>query len=378
MESQTNTAEAQSYTSNGTTETPSKRKINKRFLVVLVLLLIGGGSFGITKYVNAMHHEDTDDAQITADINPIIPRVGGYITELRVQSDQHVNQGDTLLVLDDRDLRIKLEQAEAALAGAQANLEVARASTTASEAHVATAQAQVGTADAQIAAAEVNVWRTTQDFNRYSNLIADHSITQQQFEQAKAAKMSAERQLEVLQEQRSAASRQTVAASSQTKATAVGIEVAEASVHKCETDVANAKLMLSYTVITAPTSGFLSTVRIQMGQLVQPGQTLFALVQHNSMWVTANFKETQLRKMKTGQEVIVHADAFPNHDFKAKLTSFSPATGASFSLLPPDNASGNFVKVVQRVPVRIDFSDKNDPMLKNLRAGMNVDVDVHL
>jgi membrane fusion protein (multidrug efflux system) len=378
MESQTSTAENINYTAQGEPAVPPKRKINKRFIIILGLLVVGGGAFGITKYLHAMHHEETDDAQIEANINPVIPRVGGYVAEVRVKDNQFVKQGDTLVVLDKRDLLIRLEQAEAALAGARSNLEVARASTSASKAHIATAQAQVGTADAQIEAAKVNVWRATQDYNRYANLIKDHSITQQQFEEAQAAKMSAERQLAVLEEQRAAASRQTAAATSQSTATAGGISVAEATVRQHETEVDNARLALSYTVLTAPSDGYVSTVGVQPGQLVQPGQTLFAVVMDNSLWVVANFKETQLRKMKTGQEVVVHADAFPNHDFKARVASFSPATGARFSLLPPDNASGNFVKVVQRVPVRIEFTEKNDPMLKQLRAGMNVNVDVHI
>ena len=132
------------------------------------------------------------------------------------------------------------------------------------------------------------------------------------------------------------------------------------------------------SIITAPSDGLVSKVTVQPGQYVQPGQMLFAVVLSSDIWVVGNFKETQINRMREGQEVIVHADAFPGHEFKARLASFSPATGARFSLLPPDNASGNFVKVVQRVPVRIEFTDKADPALKGLRAGMNVAVDVHI
>ncbi|MBS1629130.1 MAG: HlyD family secretion protein [Bacteroidetes bacterium] len=378
MESQTQTQEKAAFTNNGPQAEPPKRKINKRFIIVLALLAVAGGSFGITKYVHAQHHEETDDAQTEANMSPIIPRLGGYVAEVRVVDNQRVRQGDTLIVLDNRDQLIKLEQAEAALAGARSNLAVARANSSTSDAHIATAQAQVGTANAQIEAAKVAVWRTQQDYKRYSNLIKDHSITQQQFEQAEAAKLTAERQLAVLEEQRAAATKQSAAAGSQAAATNSGISVAEAMVRQRETEVDNARLILSYAVLTAPSDGFVSKVNVQSGQFVQPGQTLFAVVMKNALWVVANFKETQLRKMKVGQEVIVHADAFPNHDFKASIASFSPATGSSFSLLPPDNASGNFVKVVQRIPVRIEFTDKNDSMLPRLRAGMNVDVDVHI
>ncbi len=143
-------------------------------------------------------------------------------------------------------------------------------------------------------------------------------------------------------------------------------------------DVENAKLNLSYTVILAPEAGVVSKVPIQTGQYLQAGQQLFSIVLNNDKWVVANFKETQYNKMREGQKVIVHADAFPNHDFEATLSSFSPVTGAKFALLPPDNASGNFVKVVQRLPIKIDFTNKADSLIQKLRAGMNVYVDVHL
>jgi membrane fusion protein (multidrug efflux system) len=143
-------------------------------------------------------------------------------------------------------------------------------------------------------------------------------------------------------------------------------------------DVANAKLNLSYAIITAPVSGKVSKVNVESGQLLQVGQSTFNIVQNSDIWVVANFKETQVRKMAPGQKVTVHVDAFPDHNFDAVLSSFSPATGAKFSLLPPDNASGNFVKVVQRLPVKIEFNNPQDSLLDRLRPGMNVNVDVHI
>jgi len=143
-------------------------------------------------------------------------------------------------------------------------------------------------------------------------------------------------------------------------------------------EVDAAKLNLSYTVVTAQQDGLVSKVPVQPGQVVQAGQPLFSLVHSNSLWVTANFKETQLNKMRVGQKVIVTADAFHKHGFEAKLASFSPATGSTFSLLPPDNATGNFVKTVQRLPVRIEFTNTSDSLIRRLRPGMNVAVDVHL
>jgi membrane fusion protein (multidrug efflux system) len=355
-----------------------KKKRNPIFIIVLVVLVIGGGIFGWTKYQHAQHHEDTDDAQVSADISPVIPRVAGYVTEVRVSDNEIVHKGDTLLILDNRDYVIRVEQAEAALGIAQTNLGSARATTNAARANIGTAQASVGTIDAQIEAAKVNLWRTTQDFERYSNLIKDHSITQQQFEQASAAKQTAERQVQILQQQKLQASQQTNAVAVQSNATASQINVADATIKQRQVDVDAAKLNLSYTVITAPSDGLVSKVSVQPGQFVQAGQGLFSIVHSDEVWVIGNFKETQLNKMRVGQKVVVNADAFPNHKFEATLTSFSPATGSTFALLPPDNASGNFVKVVQRLPVKIEFSDKNDSLVKKLRPGMNVFVDVHL
>ncbi len=357
---------------------PAAKKRNPVFIIILIVLVIGGGWFGISKYQHSLHHEETDDAQISADINPVIPRVSGYVTEVRVNDNQRVKKGDTLMILDNRDYMVKLEQAEAALATAQSSLNSAKATTSAARANIATTQASVGTIDAQIEAAKVSLWRASQDYDRYANLVKDHSITQQQYEQALAAKQSAEKQVAILEEQKKQAQQQTNAVAVQSDATAQQIDVAGANIRQRQADVDAAKLNLSYTVITAPSDGLVSKVNVQDGQFVQAGQALFAIVHSNSVWVTANFKETQLNKMSEGQVVVVHVDAFSGHKFMAKVASFSPATGSTFALLPPDNASGNFVKTVQRVPVRIEFTDPSDSLIQKLRPGMNVDVDVHL
>ncbi|MCB9046339.1 MAG: HlyD family secretion protein [Chitinophagales bacterium] len=359
-----------------TTQQEGKKKTNKKFMIILAVVLAAGVIFGGKKIIHSMHHEDTDDAQVEADISPVIPRVSGYIKEVRVSDNQDVKKGDTLIILDDRDLQIQLAQAQAALESAKSNLAMAEATTGASKAQVASSQANVSTIDAQIETAKVNVWRATQDFKRYENLVKDHSITQQQYEQAQAQKETAEHQLQVLVEQKSAAQKQTSAAASQSNATSQQVNVALANVKQREADVANAELNLSYAVITASEDGNISKVPVNEGQLVQAGQTLFSIVAEDAVWVVANFKETQLEKMKQGQEVHVHVDAYPGHDFKGTISSFAPATGARFSLLPADNASGNFIKVVQRVPVKIEFTDLKDKMLSMLRAGMNVQVEV--
>lgn len=358
---------------------PAPKKRSFVFPIILAILVIGGGYFGISKYIYSQHHEGTDDAQIEANISPVIPRIAGYVKSIRVSDNQQVKKGDTLLVLDDRDLQIRLDQAEAALATAQSNLKVAQVTSRAAGTNIPTSRASISTIDAQIEAGKVNVWRTTQDLKRYENLIKDHSVTQQQYEQVLAAQQTAERQLQVLQAQKNQASVQSSSVVSQTAATGQQVSVANAIIKQRQADVEDAKLNLSYTVLTAPVDGLVSKVNVQAGQYLQAGQQLFSIVLNQDVWVVANFKETQLDKMKIGQKVMVKVDAYPGHEFEAKLTSFSPATGARFALLPPDNASGNFVKVVQRLPVKIEFNKGSDAALvKNLRPGMNVDVDVHL
>jgi membrane fusion protein (multidrug efflux system) len=358
--------------------TPEKKKRNPVFIIILLLLVIGGSWFGIAKYRHSLKHEETDDAQVSADISPVIPRVAGYVSAVLVRDNQWVKKGDTLLLLDDRDFRIRLDQAEAALQTAEGNRQSAVAITQAAEMGTTASKATLNTIDAQIDAAKVNVWKTTEDYNRYANLIKDHSITQQQYEQALAAKQAAEKQVAILQEQKNQAGKQTAALHAQSSATAEQINIAATTIRQKQVDVEAARLNLSYTVVTAQQDGLVSKINVQPGQYVQAGQSLFSVVHSDHVWVIANFKETQLNKMTEGQQVIVKADAFPGHEFTAKVASFSPATGSTFALLPPDNASGNFVKVVQRLPVRVEFTGATDSLISKLRPGMNVTVDVHL
>jgi membrane fusion protein (multidrug efflux system) len=359
-------------------KTPAPKKSSKFFIIVLILLVIGGAWFGLNKYQHAQHHEETDDAQVEANISPVIPRVAGYVKAVRVKDNQWVKKGDTLLILDDRDLSLRVQQAEAALATSKSNFGAAESNTSASKANIASVGAGLSTIDAQIDAAKVSLWRTTQDHERYANLIKDHSITQQQYEQALAAKQTAEKQLQILEQQKNQVRQQTNAVASQSNATSSQINVAAAVIKQREVEVAEAKLNLSYAAVLAQESGMISKVNVQEGQFIQAGQSLFSIVISQDVWVIANFKETQFEKMRVGQKVTIHADAFPSHSFEATLTSFSPATGSRFALLPPDNSSGNFVKVVQRLPVKIEFNKTEDTLVKELRPGMNVSVDVHL
>lgn len=356
-----------------------KKKTNKKFVIVISTLVGIGILYGGYKYIHSLSHEETEDAQIEANMNPIIPHAGGYIEKVYVKDNQKVSKGDTLFVIDDRDYKVQLEQAKANLEAAKSQLAVAEASIGSYQANVASSNAQVSSASGSIEAAKIKLWRAENDFKRYENLYQNHSITTQQYEQALAAKQEAEKQLEILKNQKKASSSQRSAAVSQKEISQKQVSVAQANLESAKAAMDAAKLNLDYTIVTAPIDGQLSNVDIQAGQFVQPGQALFYLVNTDQKWVVANFKETQLDKMDIGQKVGIEVDAFPDMELEGKITAFSPATGAKFSLLPPDNATGNFVKTVQRLPVKIDFTEANDQKkLSKLRSGMNVIVDVHL
>lgn len=356
-----------------------KKKTNKKFLIILIALVVVGGGYGVYKYIHSLSHETTDDAQVEKNMNPIIPRVSGYITKVLVKDNDFVKKGDTLFVIDDKDYVVRVEEAKAALAAAEGNYAASKADVGSAMANVSVSQANVLSSKGNIEAAKVRLWRATNDFERFSNLYKNHSITKQQFEQAQAEKQEAEAQLKVLQQQEAASNYQKNAIISKSNVSNKQTEVAAANIEKAKAALAAAELNLSYTVVTAAVDGQLSTVDIQAGQLVAPGQSLFYIINNEQAWVVANFKETQITKMTAGQKVAIVADAYPDIEFEGELSSFSPATGARFSLLPPDNATGNFVKTIQRIPVKIILTQKNDKeKVKLLRPGMNVEVDVHL
>jgi membrane fusion protein (multidrug efflux system) len=341
--------------------TPKKRR-KIVFPIILGLVLVGAAIFGIKEYIYYSAHVTTDDAQVDADISPVVARVGGYVKEIRFVDNQFVHAGDTLVVLDDRDFQVRLQQAQAALTSQKQSVDV-------SQVQVNEARSNIATAQAGVEQAKVAVWKANEDFNRYQNLFNDHAITQAQFDEAKAAKESAEAALRIAQTQVPTQTRRVDVNERQVGATASNLASRQA-------DVEYARLQLTYTVITAPASGVVSKRNIQLGQLVQAGQTLFAVVNAHGIYVTANFKETQMEPLRIGQKVDISVDAFPDSTFHGAVESFSGATGAKFSLLPPDNATGNFVKVVQRVPVRIRL-DADSGQLSLLRPGMSVDVVVY-
>ncbi len=337
------------------------KKSNKIIPVILGVVIIIGGFIGIREYLYFQNHVDTDDAQIDGDISPVVARVGGYVDSILFEENQHVNQGQVLVKLDDRDYRIRLEQALAAQRGASAGIGV-------SQSQISSTTASSSTARANAEAARVRLWRTTQDYTRYANLIKEGAITQQQFDSAKAERDAAQAAYQAAQDQYRAAQSQVGTTRSQLQVTHTGVDQRQA-------DVDFAKLQLTYTTITAPTSGIVSKKNIQKGQLIQAGQSLFSIVNDNSLYITANFKETQLEELRSGEKVNVEVDAFPDEKVEGEVYNFSPATGAKFSLLPPDNATGNFVKVVQRVPVKIKIKAGKE-LMQRLRPGMSVKVSV--
>jgi len=290
-----------------------------------------------------------------------LPRVSGYVTQLRVDDNSTVKQGDTLLTLDDRDLKIKVEQSKTAVDNAVANLDVVRANAKSMEANIQTDSANVE-------AAKVQIWKAQQDFTRYQNLLRDKSGTQQQFDNAKAAKDAAESQLKVAQKQLDAAQSQYKAAKEQEG-------VAQTQIEQRKSDLDYAVLQLSYAAVTAPASGKVTKKNVQLGQYLQAGQQVMAIVTDSDVWVVANYKETQLEKMHVGESVDFTVDAYGSKVFKGHIQSMAAGTGAKFALLPPDNASGNFVKVVQRIPVKIVLDNGNDPN-QPLRVGMSVKTSV--
>ncbi|TGE05415.1 HlyD family secretion protein [Hymenobacter fodinae] len=337
-------------------EQPAGRSKRPIILIVLALVLLIGGYFGYQRYQFGQTHEETDDAQVEGDVYPVLPRVGGPVLEVKVDDNMPVKKGDVLVVLDPSDYQQRVNAAQAALAAAQANVIAARAAVGTASANVRTAQATIGVSDANRA-------RLQKDLKRSEFLRKEDIIPQSDYDAVQANLRSTTAQRATAQEQVAVARQQVTAAQQQ-------VAVAEAVVKQRQADLDNAQLQLSYTTIKAPADGTVSKKGVQPGQVVGPGQQLFGIVASSRTWVIANFKETQLENMRVGQPVSVEVDAYPHEEFTGKIESLSAATGARFALLPPDNASGNFVKVTQRVPVKI-ILDKVDPE-HPLRAGMSV------
>lgn len=330
--------------------------------VLVGLLLLIGIAWVCAKFIHLGNVEFTDNAQIKQQIVPVNTRVQGFIKKIYFEEYQRINKGDTLLVIEDVEYRYRVAQA-------QADYQNALVAKSAMGTTIRTTQSNIGVTEAGIEESRIRLENAKRDYNRYKNLLEQKSVTQQQFDAMQTNYEAAKARYEQLQRQRNSTS---LVKDEQT----LRLDQAEAGIQLSSAALELARLNLSYTVILAPCDGVTGRKNITEGQLVQPGQTMVDLVDQNDIWVVANYKETQTANIAEGQEVEIEVDAIPDVIFKGKVQSISRATGASFSLMPQDNSTGNFIKVEQRIPVRIDFSENKAEQMQRLRAGMNVECSV--
>lgn len=384
---------------------PHTPPARKRFFIIgaVVLVIIAVALF----WWHSTYYEDTDDAQIDGNLVQISARVKGYVEKVNVEDNQQVQKGQVLVEIDPRDAQASLSQAEANLATAKANYEAALSSvpiTTMSTnatlssasadvraalATIAESEQQLDASQAQVLAAEANNTKAQLDLERYTPLVKRDVVSKQQFDavvatasgtkaqlaQAKANLMAAQEQVRVAND-RLASARATYNSAQtgpkQVAAQRAKADAAAAQVQQAEAALETGRLNFSYTKIVAPDSGIVNRKSVHMGQNVSSGQTLMTLIPLNNVWITANFKETQLDHMRVGQLVTVKVDAYGGRTYHAKVTQIGGATGSMLSLFPAENATGNYVKVVQRIPVRLDFTDPKENSDHLLRPGMSV------
>ncbi|MBB3946196.1 membrane fusion protein (multidrug efflux system) [Rhizobium skierniewicense] len=355
-------ADAQPAAAPAEAAAPEKKK-RKSFVlpIVAIAILAAGGWYGYQYWTDGRFLISTDDAYVQGDIAVIAPKVSGYVAKVEVVDNQTVKAGDTLVTLDDGDYRNALEQAQAQLQTQQLSLNRIDAQIAGAEASLQQAIAQKGSLDAALRGADINLKRASELQAKDVGTAASSDNAQIAMEQAKAnlvageaGVVSAQANIDLLRAQR---------------------KEAEGSVKSLELSRDKAARDLSFTVLRAPYDGVIGNLSVQTGDLLSVGKRLASLVPMDDLYIDANFKETQLADIEPGSKVRVHVDAFGKHDIEATVQSISPASGSVFSMLPPENATGNFTKVIQRVPVRIVFS-KEDLAKHKLRAGLSVVVDV--
>ncbi len=331
---------------------------------VVVLAIISVGLWWIaTQFIKFNISTFTDNAQVRRQIVPVNVRVQGYIKEIRFDEYTFVHEGDTLIIIDDSEYRLRLAQAKA---------ELQNAVTGKSAMHtvISTTNNNIGVNEASITGTKVELENAARDLERYASLFKEKAVTQKQYDDAKTRYESMKAKYDMLCRQKQSTSLTKEEQQQRLGQQDAGIELAQAAVEL-------ASLNLSYTVITAPADGYTSRKSLQKGQLVQPGQTLLSIVDENDVWVVANYKETQTAKMKLGDKVRITVDALPDAVYIGRIEAISNATGAQYSIVPQDNATGNFVKVEQRLPVKIRFTADNTPeSIQRLRAGLNVECEM--
>ncbi len=341
----------------------NKKIIKRIYNVVVIFLFLAAIGWCLSHFIHGSGVEYTDDAQVCRHITPINTRVQGFIKEIRFNDFQHVKRGDTLVIIEDAEYRLQVAQAEAGLRGSKAGSSVVTAS-------MGTTVSNVQTASAGIEEARVDMLNAKQDFDRFAALMKKDAVTKQQYDNAYARYLGAKARYEQANGRRESAASVKNVQTHQLGGSRASESVAEAQLNL-------ARLNLSYTVIVATCDGVMGKKDIHVGQLVQPGQMLARIVDDNDVWVVANYRETQMDGITVGKKVDFTADAIPGVVFHGNVESLSAAAGNAYSMIPVDNATGNFVKVEQRVPVRIELTKDNDvKQVALLRAGLNVETKV--
>ncbi len=342
--------------------TPPKKKRNPIVFVVLAIVVLAA-FFGVRTFLHNLKYESTDNAQIESRAVPVISRVAGYIDSVALDDFGAVKEGQLLIKIDDQEYQLASIQAKADVMNAQADLVNAQA---AYRNAIANKKLAAANADVQL----TRLTKAKADLNRDEALFKEGAITAKQVEDSRSNHEAASKQYTANQDQVNLASTQVAIAEAQIQKITALIETRKASYDQ-------AQLRLSYCKIIAPVTGRIGRRNLEKGQMIQAGSPLFSIVNDEKFWIVANFKETQLEKMQEGQNVTVKLDGYPELEIMGKVTSFSQATGSKFSLLPPDNATGNFVKVTQRVPVKIEIID---PLKYKgvLRSGLSAEVEVNV
>ena len=331
--------------------------------IILTIVILGGIIWVCSRFVHLGNVEYTDNAQIRQQITPINTRVQGFIKKIYFDEYQPVRKGDTLLIIEDSEFRLRLAQAEASYLNATAGKNAMHTT-------INTTQSNLSVTEAGIREAQVRLKNAETDYKRYSEMLKQKAVTPQQYDRVKTEYEAAKARYEQISRQKQSTS---LVKQEQTQR----LEQNEAAIRVAEAEVNLARLNLSYTVIIATADGMTGRKNIHEGQLVQPGQTMVSIIDNSEKWIIANYKETQTTKMKNGQKVRISVDALPGKEFTGRITSISDATGSSMSLMPQDNSAGNFVKVEQRIPVKIEFTQESKPEdIALLRAGMNVECKV--
>jgi membrane fusion protein (multidrug efflux system) len=355
----------------------TEKKGNKKLIIigaVLSTVLI----IGIIYFIISANYESTDNAQIDADIVPIKSSVSGYIKAIKFKDNQQVKKGDTLVIIDDTDLKTRVAQSEAALENAKANLLSVKNNANASSENADASVLSSSSVKQNINSAKARLTKSQGDYKRVENMFAAKAATQAQLDAAKADLDVAQAQYDGAVSQFKSAAAQSEGVRSQAEGQKAQITLAEAMVKQREAELILAKTQLSYSIILSPCDGIATRRAVEVGQYITIAQPLCSAIDNSHLWVTANFKETQVKKIKIGQTVDVKIDAFPDIKITGKVESYIGATGAKFSLLPPDNSTGNFVKIVQRVPVRIELTEVPKESVNILYPGLSVFAEVNV